>query len=97
MLAILIAAALAAQGASGSDQSAPAQTGAAQAAPVQTTAPVRRKSRLDDVICKSVQVPGIGTTRQACATRREWNDREAVMQQELRARQTGFCGGGALC
>ena len=92
MLALIIAAALAAEAAP-----SPSPAPSAQAASTQAAAPSKPKSRLDEVICKTAQVPGIGTTRESCATRREWNDREALIHQELRAQQTGFCGGKVTC
>jgi hypothetical protein len=56
-----------------------------------------RKSRMDQVICKTVLADGTGATRQACATRREWADREYLDQQDLRLQQRGFCGNGTGC
>jgi hypothetical protein len=98
MLAMVIAATLAA-----SDPGAATASPAAQGATVQAAAnpaPAKanpHKSRSEQVICKTVQDPGIGTTRQACATQHEWSDQQFWEQQALRERQTGVCGVGGGC
>ena len=40
-------------------------------------------SRRDEVICKVVMWPGIGTPQRACAPRWEWDQRTAREQQVL--------------
>ena len=79
MLAMILAAALAA--------SAPAPPTPAAVTQVADQKPAKPRSRADEVICKTVLDPGIGTTRQACATRRDWADKEWQDQQWLRQRQ----------
>ena len=53
-----------------------------------------RKPRRDDIICKTVQLEGIGVTKQACVTRGEWEENEAITQRNLRQMQVGNCGRG---
>jgi hypothetical protein len=97
MLAMVIAATLAASD-PGAATSPAAQGATVQAAanPAQAKADAR-KSRSEQMICKTVQVPGIGTTRKACATQREWDDHQFWEQQDLRERQAGLCGVGGGC
>jgi hypothetical protein len=93
MLAMIIAATLA-----GSDPgaaSAPPPPSPPAATKVADQKPAKPKSRGDEVICKTIQDPGIGTTRQACATRRDWDENTWLDQQWLRQRQA--CSNGYAC
>jgi hypothetical protein len=95
MLVMVIAAAIAAAD-PGTATAGAAGQGATQAAAAPSKA-AARKAHQEEVICKIVQDAGIGTTRQVCATRREWSDHEFFEQQAVRERQRGFCGVGGGC